>query len=325
MESIIHWGIIGCGDVTEYKSGPAFKKVAGSALVAVMRRDAAKAKDYALRHAVPKYYTDAAALIADEDIDAVYIATPPDSHAEYALAAIAAGKPVYVEKPMALTYAAALQIKHAAEQNDVKLVVAHYRSAQPFFNAIKDTIDKGEIGKVEKVQMNFARPLLNEASLASPQKAWRVDPAISGGGLFHDLAPHQLGLMLYYFGSVKTASGSSANSNHLYKADDRVEGTIVFDSGVRFNGHWDFNAGYDADECVVYGSEGWLKFSVFGPQDFLIKNKDGEKLLPFDAPLHVQQPMIEKVVEYFKGNGPNPCPAEEGCEVMRLMELFTNK
>ena len=96
----INWGIIGCGDVTELKSGPAFNKVSNSSLVAVMRRDAAKAEDYAKRHGVPKWYSNAEALIKDPDVNAIYIATPPSSHLEYAMAAMNAGKPVYVEKPM---------------------------------------------------------------------------------------------------------------------------------------------------------------------------------------------------------------------------------
>src|SRR5690349_18239861 len=97
----IRWGIIGCGDVTEIKSGPGFQKAEGSELVAVMRRDAAKARDYAERHKVPRWYSDADALLADRDVDAVYVATPTSSHKEYVLKAARAGKPVLVEKPMA--------------------------------------------------------------------------------------------------------------------------------------------------------------------------------------------------------------------------------
>ncbi len=103
----INWGIIGCGDVTEVKSGPAFNKVKNSALVAVMRRDAAKAEDYAKRHNVPKWYTDANSLINDPDINAIYVATPPSSHEAYSIAALQAGKPVYVEKPMSMNAAEA--------------------------------------------------------------------------------------------------------------------------------------------------------------------------------------------------------------------------
>src|SRR5688500_4072884 len=100
----IRWGIIGCGDVTEVKSGPGFQKARGSALVAVMRRDRAKAEDFARRHGVPRAYTDAEALIADPDVDAVYIATPPSSHRALALQVAAARKPCLVEKPMAMTH-----------------------------------------------------------------------------------------------------------------------------------------------------------------------------------------------------------------------------
>src|ERR1700730_9641033 len=97
---VISWGIIGCGNVTEVKSGPAFNKVNHSRLVAVMRRDAAKAADYAKRHQVPAWYSDAESMINDPAVNAVYIATPPKFHEEYVIAALQKGKLVYVEKPV---------------------------------------------------------------------------------------------------------------------------------------------------------------------------------------------------------------------------------
>ena len=323
MTGNIKWGIIGCGDVTEVKSGPAFNKVPGSELVAVMRRDAAKAKDYAERHGVPTYYHEAQLLIDDPEINAIYIATPPGSHEAYTMAAIAAGKPVYVEKPMALNFAAALKITKAAAANDVKLVVAHYRRAQPFFNKIKSLTDEGVIGKIRKADLVFNRIAMTPDEMANPAKAWRVDPAISGGGLFHDMAPHQLGLMLYYFGAVRSANGSAKNTNDLYSAHDTVAGNILFENGVEFQGSWNFNAPADADECMIHGDGGTISFAVFGNQDIIIDTGGGQERISFTAPQHVQQPMIEKTVQYFSGKAENPCPPEEGCEVMRLMELFT--
>ena len=121
----IRWGIIGCGNVTEVKSGPGFQKAQHSALVAVMRRDGALARDYAERHGVPRWYDDADALIADPDVDAVYVATPPDSHAEYALRVARAGKPVYVEKPMALNHAQCRVMIDACRAAHVPLFVAY--------------------------------------------------------------------------------------------------------------------------------------------------------------------------------------------------------
>src|SRR5690242_2349115 len=99
---MVNWGIIGCGDVCEVKSGPAFNKVDHSRLRAVMRRDNAKAMDFAKRHGVPRYYDDAAALIQDEEVNAVYVATPPSHHEVYLEMAMKAGKPVYVEKPVSV-------------------------------------------------------------------------------------------------------------------------------------------------------------------------------------------------------------------------------
>src|SRR5687768_923402 len=123
----VKWGIIGCGDVTEKKSGPAFYKVTGSKLVAVMRRDKEKAADYARRHNVPKFYDNADDLINDPEVTAVYIATPPGSHKEYTLKVAAAGKPVYVEKPMALNFHECVEMIEACARFHVKLFVAYYR------------------------------------------------------------------------------------------------------------------------------------------------------------------------------------------------------
>lgn len=320
----IYWGIIGCGDVTELKSGPAFNKVPHSELVAVMRRDAEKAKDYAKRHNVPKYYSDGYELIRDPAINAIYIATPPGSHEEYALAAIAAGKPVYVEKPMAVDFAAADNITKHAEEKDVKLTVAHYRNAQPFFRKIKALLDEAAIGTIEKVQLVFNRTALTEADLAQPQKAWRVDPAVSGGGLFHDMAPHQLGLMLYFFGAVKDVNGRAFTTNGVYKAHDKVEATLVFKNGALFNGIWNFNASENTDECIIRGSNGSIRFPVFGEHEMIIEKNGAEEKISFEIPYHVQQPMIAETVLYFLGRGENPCKGEEGREVMRWMSLITN-
>ncbi|HEU5052622.1 MAG TPA: Gfo/Idh/MocA family oxidoreductase [Hanamia sp.] len=323
----IKWGMIGCGDVTEVKSGPAFNKVDNSSLVAVMRRDAEKAKDYAQRHGVAKWYSDANELINDKEVNAIYIATPPSSHEEYAIAAINTGKPVYIEKPMTLNYASANMITKLAKEKNIKLSVAHYRRGQPLFNEVKRLINEGEIGTVRFVKLEFFQPQLSKEKLSVPKVAWRVDPEISGGGLFHDLAPHQLDLMYWFFGEVEKASGYSINQAKLYNADDLVAGNILFKSGVLFNGIWSFNVarGEEKDLCEIYGSEGKLSFPIFEHKKIeLFKN--GEKdIIPFVPLEHVQQPLIQKVVNYFLDKAPNPSSGEEAAVVMKLMDQFTVK
>ncbi|EEI93079.1 oxidoreductase, NAD-binding domain protein [Sphingobacterium spiritivorum ATCC 33300] len=197
----INWGMIGAGDVTEVKSGPAFKKVANSDLIAVMRRNEEKVKDYAERHGVQRWYTDGRALIGDKDVNAVYIATPPDSHVAYAIAAMEAGKDVYVEKPMALNSAEAEKLVQAQQLYGRKLVIAHYRRAQPYFRKIKELLNNGAIGTARLASVRYFQKTLTAEQLQQPKMQWRIDPQQSGGGLFHDIAPHQIDLM-YYF-SVK--------------------------------------------------------------------------------------------------------------------------
>ena len=311
----INWGMIGCGDVTEVKSGPAFNKVNNSSLVAVMRRDGAKAKDYAERHGVPKWYNDANELINDEEVNAIYIATPPSSHEEYAIAAINAGKPVYIEKPMTLNYASANMITKVAEEKNIKLSVAHYRRGQPLFNKVKELLKEKAIGEVRFVKLEFYKQQLEKESLSIPKVAWRINPEIAGGGLFHDLAPHQLDLMYWFFGDVEKASGYSTNQAKLYDADDIVSGNILFKSGVIFNGLWCFNvaAQDEKDLCEIYGSEGKLSFPIFEHKKIEIY-KNGEKdIIPFVPLEHVQQPLIEKVVNYFLDKGPNPMQRRRCC------------
>lgn len=323
----VRWGIIGCGDVTEVKSGPAFNKVKNSELIAVMRRNGDKARDYALRHHVSKWYTDANSLINDPDVNAIYVATPPSSHEQYTRAAIQAGKPVYVEKPMSVDFSSALRMAAAAKEKNIKMCMAHYRRAQPFFKLVKQLLDDKTIGEIRFVKSELYKKSLSAEELAVPKAAWRVDPAVAGGGLFHDLAPHQFGLMYYFFGDPKKAFGMSLNQAGSYAADDIVAGNILFENGVLFNGIWCFNVSEEdeKDSCEIFGEKGKISFSFFDQRRIDLTVNGETKSFSFDMLEHVQQPMIEKVVEYFLDQGPNPCTAEEGITVMRLIDEFTRK
>lgn len=322
MRIPISWGIIGCGDVTEVKSGPAFNKIAGSSLGAVMRRDGAKAKDYAARHGVPKWYDDAAQLINDPSINAIYVATPPGSHEEYAIAALLAGKPVYVEKPMSTDTASCLRMKAVAETTGGKLTVAHYRRGLPMFNKIKTLIHEKAIGDIRTVRLSMLQQD-KSAIIANTANNWRVDPAIAGAGLFYDLAPHQLDIILYFFGNPIESYGMSANLAGLYKAEDVVTGVMRLPGNILFSGQWCFtvNETVQEDICEITGSKGKISFPVFGHRLKVI-TAAGEEVTDFEPPAHIQQPMIEKVAKYFSGEGDNPCSAADAIESMKVMERF---
>jgi len=314
----LNWGIIGCGNVTEVKSGPAFNKVPHSRLHAVMRRDAALAADYAKRHGVPQWYADAAQLINDPVVNAIYIATPPSSHEEYALQAIAAGKPVYLEKPMALTAVAARRIAAAAQEQGVKLSVAHYRREQPLYQYVKKCLKENKLGDVRSVNLRLHKHFPGDAG-------WRVDPAVSGGGLFHDLAPHQLDILYSFFGRPRVVASSALNQQKLYPVPDLVAGHLLFNGQILADGLWTFGSPSEADidHCEIMGTAGSISFNFFGQPACLLRIGDHEEKIVFEPLPHVQQPMIAAVSAFFRGEGDNPCSGQEGAAVMEIIEELT--
>lgn len=319
----INWGILGCGDVTEVKSGPAFNKVANSKIEAVMRRDAEKAADYATRHGIEKWYSHANDLIEDKNIDAIYIATPPAPHKDCALQSLKAGKPVYIEKPVTLNSKECLEIIKAQKQSNIKVTVAHYRRAQPLFIKLKELIDSNIIGEIRLIDLRlFQKP--NSSAIATTDENWRIDPTVSGGGLFFDLAPHQLDILIYIFGKPLHYTGFSQNQRKKEQVADITSGQIAFKNDILFNGVWCFNShpNNEIEQCEILGSEGKIIFSFFSNRLSLVK--DGKTInFNFDALAHVQQPMIDKTVQYFLGNEKeNPCSLEDALESLKVMEVF---
>jgi predicted dehydrogenase len=314
----IRWGIIGCGDVTEMKSGPGFQKAQNSELVAVMRRNGDRAKEYADRHNVPKWYDSAEALINDPNVDAVYIATPPSSHKEYTLAVAAAGKPVYVEKPMALSYAECQEMIRACEKARVKLFTAYYRRAQPRFLRIRSWLDEEVIGTIQGVSIRFYQPTPTRDRQGISH--WRIDPAIGGEGYFFDLASHMIDLIQYFLGPIISASGHAANREGLYQPSDTVSAAFMFEERIPGSGSWCFSAAENTDQTEIIGSSGKIVYSTFSDMPLLLKrNANVEEFIePF--PLHVQQPLIQTVVDDLLGIGNCLSTGESGARTSWVMD-----
>jgi len=319
---VIRWGMIGAGDVTEVKSGPAFNKVENSTLVALVRRNADKARDYASRHNVPDWYCDAASMLCRDDINAVYIATPPSTHKDYALAALKAGKDIYIEKPMALNAVEGREILQTAETLGRKVCLAHYRRELPCFNKVKELIDAGSIGDIQYVTSEILQPE-DSGIVAKTDEDWRTNPAISGGGLFHDLAPHQIDLMVYYFGSPVDLFGFA--SGRKPGVADLVSGQMKFQNGTVFHGVWCFTAPRTEarDKCVLLGSRGKIEFSFYSGAHVVLSTEETEKTYDFSNPENIQLPLIDKVVKYFSGEGENPCTGQDGVKVMEIIDKFS--
>lgn len=317
----VRWGVLGVGNVCEVKSAPAMKHIPHSKLVAVMRRDEAKVRDYALRHGVPKWYTSGEELVLDPEVNAVYIATPPHMHLPLTRLAAAAGKPVYVEKPMARTYAECREMIAICEESGVPLYVAYYRRALPHFLKIKELMGCGAIGDIRTVHINL-KQVLKPILIADLNNNWRVNPEIAGGGYFFDLASHQLDLLDFFFGPVTGASGFSSNQGKAYQAEDIVTGSFVFESGVLGTGNWCFTTSKSAeiDEITIYGSKGLIRFETFGKGQFTLES-DQEVPMHYqtDLPEHIQQPLIQSIVEDLLGTGTCPSTGITGARANWVM------
>jgi predicted dehydrogenase len=318
----IRWGIIGCGDVTEKKSGPGFAKADHSQLLAVMRRNGTLAADYARRHGVPRWHDDADAILGAPDIDAVYIATLTDSHHDYTLRAAAAGKPVYVEKPMGMNAAQCDAMMAACRTAGVPLWVGYYRRALPRFLAVRDLLAAGAIGDVRMVVSRQLQPPPDSAQFADGTVPWRVDPALSGGGFFFEGVCHTFDILDFLFGPIVDVRAIVGNQAGAYAAEDIVTATYRFASGVQGSGTWCYSADCDEEYNEIVGSTGRIRFSTTAPVPIQVLRGSTSEEHPVGDPEHVHQPLIQTIVDELNGHGTCPSTGESGARTARVMDAI---
>jgi predicted dehydrogenase len=323
----LKWGFIGCGEVTEIKSGPAFSEVEGSTVVAVMSRTEERARTYAIKRGIPKWYTDAQELIDDPDVNAVYVATPPSSHATYAIMSMKAGKPVYVEKPLAASYEDCARINRISEETGIPCFVAYYRRYLPYFQKVKDIVNNGIIGKMVNVHVRFAVPPRELDYTKQKELPWRLQPDIAGGGYFYDLAPHQLDLLQDIFGVIVEARGIRANRGGLYNAEDSVSACFQFENGLPGSGSWCFVAHESAreDRIELIGDQGSVSFSVFDYAPIKLHTSEGTQKITVPNPPYVQYPLIKNVIEHLQGIGICECTSVSATPVNWAMDRILGK
>lgn len=323
----INWGFIGCGEVTEKKSGPAFNEVMGSKVVAVMSRKVENARSYADRHHIDKWYTDAQRLIDDPDVNAVYIATPPSSHATFAIMSMRAGKPVYVEKPLAANYDDCVRINRISEQTGVPCFVAYYRRYLSYFQKVKSIVNGGVIGNIVNVQIRFSVPPRDLDYNSKENLPWRLQPDIAGGGYFYDLAPHQLDFLQDLFGVITRAHGYASNRAHLYSAEDTVSACFIFENGLVGSGSWCF-VGHESakeDRVEIVGDKGMLSFSVFDYDPIQLTTSEGTTSIIVPNPPYVQLPIIKAVIEDLQGTGICTCTSVSATPVNWVLDRILGK
>jgi predicted dehydrogenase len=282
-----------------------------------MRRNGDLAADYARRHQVARWYDAADELINDPEVDAVYVATPPDSHRDYVLRVAQAGKPVYVEKPMARTARECEDMASACERAGVGLFVAYYRRALPRFATAKKLLDSGRIGQLRTVSIRNERPgQLDEGGRAG----WRVDPEISGGGYFVDLGSHILDLLDWLIGPVTHAAGIATNRGGRYRAEDVVTAAFTFGADVESVGIWNYDSFRHQDQIEVVGTAGALRFACFADRPLRLITDHGVERIDAPYPEIVQLPLIQAVVDSLTGHGESPSTGQSAARTARVID-----
>ena len=296
---MINWGMIGCGDVTEVKSGPAFNIAGKSRIYAVTSRTESSARDYAKRHNIPHVYSSVSELINAPNIDAIYIATPPSSHPEIALAVASAQKPCCIEKPIANSYSEAQQITDAFQASNTPLFVAYYRRSLPRFRAIHSWILEGKIGTVRHVHWGLTQRA--KSADIDQDYSWRIDPQQAPGGYFDDLACHGLDLFDLYFGPIKQAQGISTNQKQIYDVPDAVTGSWRHENNITGTAYWNFASIDTSDEVIITGDKGRIVFSIFGDEAPLCETQDEVLSVEAEPPKHVQKYHVESMIDHLSG------------------------
>ncbi len=318
--------MIGVGDVTEVKSGPALYKTAGSSLIAVTSRTLHKAEDYAKRHQVANVYPDVDALLSDPDIDIVYVATPPSTHQAFAIAAMEAGKEVYVEKPMAMTSAEAEAMTHIAQQTGKSLYVAFYRRALPYFQKIQELLASQVLGEILAVSVRLIRQPF-DSDLDPAKHTWRINKHVGGDGYFVDMAPHTLDILDYLLSPIKTVHGHAANLAGHYEVADTVNAVWTHENGILGNGVWCFSSleANAEDSIIITGTEGQVKFGTFDMKPIELTTQKGKDFFDFERPAHIQQALIETIVGELQGNGSCPSTGITALRTTRVVEKIVGQ
>ncbi len=320
----IKWGIIGCGNVTEVKSGPPYKLTEGFDLVAVMRRNEIKAKDYAERHKIKKYYTDADALINDDEIDAIYIATPPDTHKFYALKVAEAGKICCIEKPMTPSYADSLIIYKTFKEKELPLFVAYYRRSLPRFKKLKEWLDNGEIGTIRHITWHHNKPA-SEIDKSGAYN-WRTDAKIAPGGYFDDLASHGLDLFSLLLDDIKDVKGIATNQQGYYDAKDAITASWIHENGITGSGTWNFGSDSHIDTVIIYGSTGRIEFAVFHEKPLVLISANNNMTVSIENPKHIQQFHVEDMRdELIHKNYQHPSTGKSALHTNWVMDKILGK
>ncbi|MBN2583174.1 MAG: Gfo/Idh/MocA family oxidoreductase [Planctomycetes bacterium] len=317
MTGLLGWGIIGCGDVVEKKSGPSIIQAGGSRIVGVMRRHAEMARPFAKAHDIALCTDDANKVIGHPEVDIVYIATPPSSHKEYVLAAARAGKHVLVEKPMGLSATEDREIIAACKSAEVELFVAYYRRFHPHVLKMKELIASGRIGRPVTAQIDYSQPPAPDTHWGG---GWRVQPETSGGGLFVDVVSHRIDLMVYLLGDPDEVCGLTATFDPASRVEQAVSLSVRFADGALCSIAGNFVSRRWADRFVIAGTEGVIESPRLDGHTFDLRIGETVEEFCFDPYPAPHLGLIRHIERVLAGREANASSGTEGLLTDRILD-----
>ena len=286
----LRFGLIGCGDIARKRVAPALRDSNYCELVAVSRAQASLAESFAQQFAAKRWYADWRELLADEEVDAVYVATPVHLHADQTMAAAESGKHVLCEKPMALNAADCDRMIDACKSNNVTLGIAYYRHFYPVVRRVKEIIESGEIGAPVVAQINAFEWFDPDES--NPRR-WLLDKKQAGGGPMFDFGCHRIEVLLDLFGPITNLQATTCNSFFKREVEDVASALFKFAKGTNATLTVAHSAREPQDTLDVYGSKGSLHVTVLNEGQLRIVSERGERKESHVPATNIHQPMIE--------------------------------
>jgi 1,5-anhydro-D-fructose reductase (1,5-anhydro-D-mannitol-forming) len=312
---VIRWGIIGAGNVAEFKSGPALMQAPGSTVVAVMRRDAEKARAFAQRHEIPRWYTDVDALLADPGVDAVYIASPHHLHLAHVTRSARAGKAILCEKPVGVSTAEAQAAADVCRAASVPLSVAYYRRYWPIVQEMRRLLADGAIGEVVQARVQLA-----DQYVPDPERSWLTEPEQAGGGALANAGSHWIDLIRYLLGEVVEVTAACSAHFGGFKTEDTIGVQMRLASRALVSLNVTLCSPSAVNEFDIAGTNGRLFAGPLSDGLLMLQraNREAEALrFPRSAAAHME--LVTEVVRRLSAGEPSPVPGEEAVAAWQIM------
>ncbi len=318
----LNWGLIGCGDISQKRVAPAIRDLSECNLVAINRAQTDLAESFAREFGANQWYGDWQDLIKDENIEAVYIATPVNLHAEQTIAAAKAGKHILCEKPMAMNTRECEQMIAACEENNVKLSVAYYRHFYPVIERIKAILNSGQLGKVIMATINAFEKF--DRKPGEP-RYWLLEKEKSGGGPMMDFGCHRIEVLVNLLGDITDVRSITDTIHYDRSVEDTASALLKFKAGMRGVLNVNHAIFESQDTLDIWATEGSIHVSTLNKGDCTIITSEGIVTESHPPHKNVHLPHIQAFTHSVLNNTPVPVEGSEGKKITAILDLIYDR